>query len=413
MASHDANPRGDAVSGATLAETLRWRERQYAALAEIGLLALRQTDIGQVLDVTATRLRDALGADYTKILDPHAGATGLLLRAGDGWPEGVVGNREVPEGAQSQGGYTLEVDQPVIVEDLLAEARFVPPALLLEYGVRSGVSVVIEGGGRTLGVLQADKREPHYFGAADVSVLQAYANVLGGAMAQAERERLSAEFAVLAAHELRTPLTAIMGFGARLLSRLDETGTVTNEQRDEIEAIYADSLRLRRSVELFLALGDVERRTQRPERARLDLVDIAEDVAAAVTERYPDRTILVKPQSEQTEVESDEVSIVRILTNLVENGAKYSPAGSTVAISIDVTEAGAELCVTDACGGMETDDMRRAFQWSYQGEDADDVRGGLGLGLYVAQRLSERLGGDLQADNEGSGCTFSFHLPIS
>jgi K+-sensing histidine kinase KdpD len=66
--------------------------------------------------------------------------------------------------------------------------------------------------------------------------------------------------------------------------------------------------------------------------------------------------------------------------------------------------------ITDACGGMAEDDLRRAFQWSFRGEDADDVREGFGLGLYVAQRLCERIGAELEADNVENGCQVSLHL---
>lgn len=411
MGSGDTPVATERAHGDYAVDVLRWRERQYATLAEIGLLALRHVDIDVVLDHTARRLREALDADFTKVLDHRVGVTGLLLRAGDGWEPGVVGNREVPEGAQSQGGYTLLVGEPVIVDDLATETRFVPPALLLEHGVRSGISVVIEGGGRVLGVLQADKREPDHFGEADIPVLQAYANVLGGAMAQHERERLSEEFAVMAAHELRTPLTAVMGFGARLLRRLDENGQITAADRDEVEAIYEQSMRLWRSVELFLALGDAERRTLSRSRSDVDLLDVVEDVAASVAERYGDRKISIEPATASTTFPSDEVALVRILSNLVENGVKYSPRGSTVRVVVAIDEAGANVSVTDACGGMAADDLRRAFQWSYQGNGSKDTNTGLGVGLYVAQRLTERLEGELEARNDGDGCTFSLHLP--
>lgn len=391
-------------------DALRWREQQYATLAEIGLLALRQADIEHVLDITSRRLREALDADFTKVLDHRAGTTGLLLRAGDGWPDGVVGHREVPEGRESQGGYTLDLGEPTIVDDLPTETRFEPPALLLKHGVRSGVAVLIEGGGRVLGVLQADKCEPHHFSDADVPVLQAYANVLGGAIAQFERERVSAEFAMLAAHELRTPLTALVGFGSRLLRHLDETGQIEMAQREEVEAICAESVRLSRSVELFLALGDAERRSLPVDKILVDLADIAEDVAVSVGQRFPDRIIRVLPTSERTRFATDELSIVRILTNLAENGVKYSSAGTTISISIAVTDAGADLAVSDACGGLAKDDLRRAFEYRFRGKRADGAGEGFGLGLYIAQRLAEAIGGDIEADSSGEGCTFMLRL---
>jgi signal transduction histidine kinase len=170
-------------------------------------------------------------------------------------------------------------------------------------------------------------------------------------------------------------------------------------------------MRLWRSVELFLALGDAERRTLSRSRSDVDLLDVVEDVAASVAERYGDRKISIEPATASTTFPSDEVALVRILSNLVENGVKYSPRGSTVRVVVAIDEAGANVSVTDACGGMAADDLRRAFQWSYQGNGSKDTNTGLGVGLYVAQRLTERLEGELEARNDGDGCTFSLHLP--
>lgn len=406
MGMSDRAARGDSIEAA-----LRWREKQYATLAEIGLLALRQSDIDLVLDTTARRLREALDADFTKVLDQRAGSAGLLLRAGAGWPEGVVGAAEVPEGAGSQAGYTLAVDEPVIVDDLPSETRFEPPALLLEHGVRSGISVVIEGDGRPLGVLEADSRTPRHFGPADIPVLQAYANVLGGAIAQHEREHLSAEFAALAAHELRTPLTVLIGYGSRLLRLVDEEGRLERDRRDELAAMYEEAIRLRRSVELFLALGDAQRRAGALETREEDLVDLVEAVVAIVTEGHPDRRIMLEAPAPSLPFVTDALAFSRIVTNLVENGAKYSPPGSQVTLTLELVDGEAVVSVRDSCGGIASDDLRRLFLWRHRGQEAEAGEGGFGLGLFIAQRMADQLGGRLDARNDGGGCIVSLHVP--
>jgi signal transduction histidine kinase len=110
----------------------------------------------------------------------------LLLRAGVGWREGLVGRAKEDAGCGSQAGYTLLSDEPVVTDDVRAEARFRPSPLLVEHGVVSSVTVVIPGHLGPYGVLGAHTSERRVFSEDDVNFLQAVANVLAAAI---ERER--------------------------------------------------------------------------------------------------------------------------------------------------------------------------------------------------------------------------------
>ena len=392
-------------------QALRWRERQYATLAELCLMAVGDDDIEHLLGTAADRLRYALDADFTKVLDQRAGATGLFLRAGAGWPDGVVGEREVPDGYQSQGGYTLERDAPVMVRDMLSETRFEPPDLLLEHGVRSAVSVVMRGEGRVVGVLQADKCRPGYFQSDAIPVLQAYADVLGAAIAAAERAAISSSFASLAAHELRTPLTVIVGHVDRVLGPNGPTAELTSDVRESLLQIQHESRRLQRTIQLFLALGDIERR-KLPERTRtVDPLVPVDAAVEAVAEGYPDRRLKLDVSDHISSIEVDETALSHVVTNLLDNAAKYSPPGSLIVASLSPGPLGPRIEVVDACGGMSEAELRRVFEWSFRGEEGVGSRQrGLGMGLYVAHRLSERLGWSLTVENRDGGCVFVLEL---
>src|SRR5690606_38858982 len=112
--------------------------------------------------------------EFCKVLELDAGGTELVLRAGVGWREGLVGVARMSAGLDTQAGYTLRVREPVIVADLCGETRFGTAALLREHGVVSGVSVIVPGeGDRAYGVIGAHTTRRRTFSAHDVNFLQA------------------------------------------------------------------------------------------------------------------------------------------------------------------------------------------------------------------------------------------------
>ncbi len=175
-------------------EEIQVRVRQQAAVAQVGQCALGLDDLPVLMDEACVVVAETLGVEYCKVLEllPHGNS--LLQRAGFGWKEGVVGREEVSAGTQSQAGYTLLSGKPVIVEDLSTETRFIGPSLLREYGVVSGMSVIIPGRGRPFGVLGAHTVKRRAFSKDDIHFLESVANVLSEAIernktAQALRER--------------------------------------------------------------------------------------------------------------------------------------------------------------------------------------------------------------------------------
>ena len=164
-------------------ETLRGRARQQQTIAELGELALREPEIQCVLDRAVEMIARTLEAQFCKVLELLPGREELLLRAGVGWSEGLVGHAIVGSARDSQAGYTLESDGPVVVEDLGRETRFSGPPLLTDHGVVSGMSCVIRcAGGTPWGVLGTHTVERTAFTQHDLNFLVAAANVLGAAI---------------------------------------------------------------------------------------------------------------------------------------------------------------------------------------------------------------------------------------
>jgi PAS domain S-box-containing protein len=160
---------------------LHERVRQQQQVAAFGVRALATPQLAPLLDEAVELLAETLGAEYAKVLELQPGGRTLLLRAGVGWREGLVGRRTVPVGPETWAGFTLRSSGPVIVSDLQHETRFTAAPLLHEHGVVSGLSVVVPGLERPFGVIGVHSREHRRFTEDDVNFVQAIANVVGAA----------------------------------------------------------------------------------------------------------------------------------------------------------------------------------------------------------------------------------------
>ena len=194
----------------------RARASQQEAVVELGQRALAHADIGDLMEDAVGLVAGVLGIEYAKVLELLPGGEELLVIAGVGWEEGVVGRTKVDSTRNAQAGYTLLSDEPVVVEDLRSETRFRGHHLLHEHGVVSGMTVIIRPGGRPFGVLGAHTRKRRTFTGDDVNFLKAVANVLAAAI---ERERAEEKQRFLA------------DIGALLSSSLDYRATLASVAR--------------------------------------------------------------------------------------------------------------------------------------------------------------------------------------
>src|SRR5581483_2429049 len=112
---------------------LQMRNRQQAAIAKLGQRALGSVSLDELFQETAAMVAGVLFVEYAKVLELLPGGERLLLRAGVGWKENLVGTATVSAGPDSQAGYTLACKVPVIVDDLQSDTRFSGPPLLREH----------------------------------------------------------------------------------------------------------------------------------------------------------------------------------------------------------------------------------------------------------------------------------------
>ena len=168
---------------------LRLRIRQQELLAELGVLALQGTSFIEMLNHAARATAEGLGAEYCKVMEYMPTENRLLVRAGVGWDEGVVGHATVGADLASPAGYALRTGKPVISNHLENEQRFRTPELLVEHGIRRAMNVILQGDGSPFGVLEVDSRSEGEFSEQDIAFLQGAANILGMAIEQQQYQR--------------------------------------------------------------------------------------------------------------------------------------------------------------------------------------------------------------------------------
>jgi PAS domain S-box-containing protein len=156
--------------------------RQQEVIAELARLALATGDVEVLFERAVEAASDLLRAPFCRILEVTPDRRMLVIRAAVGWSK--QGRSALVElGTESQAGYALTANEPVIAEDLHTETRFNRKQLLREFGLVSGISVVISGrGGDPFGVLEVHSKEPRAFSKDDSSFLQTVANVLAAAI---------------------------------------------------------------------------------------------------------------------------------------------------------------------------------------------------------------------------------------
>ncbi len=161
---------------------LRRRASQQAAVATFGQLAIDSQNIDELMTEATRLVCQTLDTTHCKVLDLDSERGTLLLRQGVGWDDGIVGAATVEANENSQAGYTLISETPVIVEDLVAETRFSGPELLCSHDITSGISVCIGSSDDPWGILGAHDHHRRVFGQDDANFVQSMANILASAI---------------------------------------------------------------------------------------------------------------------------------------------------------------------------------------------------------------------------------------
>jgi PAS domain S-box-containing protein len=222
--------------------------------------------------------------------------------------------------------------------------------------------------------------------------------------------RAKDEFLAMLSHELRNPLNVIAGG----ISVLDAVGA-PDERSVRTRQLVARQIR--HLTNLMDDLLDIARVTSGKivlSRRPLDLADAVRRCLATLrgTDRLSHHTC--HESLEPVWLHADETRIEQIVTNLVGNAAKFTPAGGEIRVTVTSDSGDAVLNVADTGVGIARELLPRVFDLFVQGErNVDRASGGLGLGLTLVRRLTEMHGGTVAAASEGPGrgASFTIRLP--
>lgn len=158
------------------------RENQQAVVAKLGMIALSGAQPEELIHQAVRQVAHTLKADFCKILKYRAESSDFLLLAGIGWDNGLVGNAVIPAAQDSQAGYTMISQEPIIVHNLSKEKRFTGPALLQNHQVVSGISCLINHSDPPFGVMGVHTKSYREFTHDDSNFLLSVSNLLSTAL---------------------------------------------------------------------------------------------------------------------------------------------------------------------------------------------------------------------------------------
>jgi signal transduction histidine kinase len=217
-------------------------------------------------------------------------------------------------------------------------------------------------------------------------------------------------------HELRTPITSIAGYLDLVLEGAG--GPIPDAAAGMLEIVVRNSTRLRELIEDLLTLSrmDFDDAILRPEPVQVGR--LGEAVAAALAPVADAKEVDLACESRTgVVVHGDAKRLEQVLTNLVSNAVKFTPAGGTVRVAIEqeTTEDGAEwaiIRVSDTGIGIPQEDLPKLFNRFFRASNALTIQG-TGLGLAIARGVVQQHGGEMSVDSAvGQGTTFSIRLPV-
>ena len=401
MRASEGTQGGFSMDSTSQAEAeLHVRVRQQEVVTELGQQALQDDDLDRLMHDASVAVAETLDNDYCKVLELLPSGDEVFLRQGVGWRDGLVGDATVPTDLDSQAGYTLLSEEPVIVDDLRTEERFSGPDLLVDHDVVSGISVIIGTVDEPWGILGTHTTDRREFTEYDVNFVRSVANLLAAAIerhqyrdeledtvAQLKESNARLEsFASMLAHELRNPLTIGQIYSRKLPTEVaPQAVDYVTEAFDRMEDMI--------DVMLVLTRG----REAVDESDPLVLSEMARDAWSEVD--APDARLEVELDDV---IQADETYIRHLFRNLFENAVQHG--GADVTVRVGRLDDG--FYVADDGVGIRAEDREAVFEAGFT--TAGD-EGGTGLGLAFVRELAEVYEWTCAAtESEAGGARFEF-----
>ncbi|HEY5902877.1 MAG TPA: GAF domain-containing sensor histidine kinase [Anaerolineales bacterium] len=368
---------------------------------------------------------ELISCETASLLEVDAEAHEIRFMAVPGSMNEVFRTLKVPVD-RSAAGWVVRNSAPLIINDVSRDPRHFRQAdSATGFQTRMLLAVPLKYHGKVIGVFEALNKagEANYteddvttletLGALACSILEndlLERRVQNSLRETSHLDRLKSDFIAITSHELRTPLGLILGHATFLHEMLDR------QYAEQVEAIIRNASKLKDIVDSLSSANNYQAGTARLRQGRVDLRQVAAEVAASFEQMAGQRGISLTTEADEGDlsVGGDATKIAIALSNLVKNALTFTNENGHVVIRIKSVPGFVQVSVADDGIGIPPADLPRIFERFFQVESHLTRRyGGMGLGLSVARSMVEMHGGRIWAESvEGQGSTFSFLLPL-
>jgi two-component system sensor histidine kinase KdpD len=379
-----------------------YRERRTNALFDLGKELAGALTMAQIVDIGCRHLQGEFRAEVALLL-PDARDRVQLARAGDAadclrGPDLGVAQWVYDHGEPAGfGTHTLPA----------APALYLP----LRAPMRTRGVVALAPEDPQLIALPEQYRLLETFAAQIALALERvhYVEVAQDALVSMESERLRNALLATLSHDLRTPLTAIVGLSSAVLHQLEHGPAV---QRDLAHELHEEAHRMSGMVSNLLDMARLQSGNVQLNREWQTIEEVVGTALRATSRILDGRDVQVALPDDLPLVHFDAVLLERVLVNLLENAAKYTPTGSPISIGAAPDGDSVRVWVDDFGPGLPTGLEDRIFERFARGE-RETSRPGTGLGLALCRAIIEAHGGRIWAENRPrGGARFAFTLPL-
>ncbi|VXB45920.1 putative Histidine kinase [Massilia sp. 9I] len=412
-----------------LAMRLDREQRQSALLAKVASASRTLHTVLSAPDIAEVLVQEVRG-----ILDVHQAV--VSLTAGDNW-EQAINAVSLSDKYAAYAGFSAKTDGSGIYAEVcrtntpmrLTQAELEAHPAWKGFGAHAAAHPAMRGWlavplinrkGGNIGLIQVSDKVDGDFTEQDEAILVQLASIAANGFENArlyaslrEQDRRKDEFLAMLAHELRNPLAPIAS-AAEVL----KISTAPERIRASSEVI---GRQVRHMTSLVNDLLDVSRVTRGQIKLDRQVIGIEQVVASAVEQSRPliaqrAHAFSVEMQAPDARVDGDATRLVQVMSNLLNNAAKYTMPGGAIVLRVSREASRVRICVTDTGIGIERELLPQVFDLFTQAERTPDrSQGGLGIGLALVRTMVALHGGEVQAhsDGPGKGSTFTVWLPLA
>jgi len=258
-------------------------------------------------------------------------------------------------------------------------------------------------------------------GLANLTALAVERSLLAEDAAQSEMlrntEKLQTALLNSISHELRTPLASITGVLTSLNeSELNHQASYKLDPKTRVELLdsaIGQARTLNRLVENLLNMTRLEAGRVHLNLELCDLQDLVGTVLQEFSQRLKDHPVTIQIPEDLPLVNCDAMLIAQVITNILDNACKYSPAGASIFLNVEDKGENVEISIRDHGQGLEEEELERVFAKFYRGQSRKNTTG-TGLGLSICKGIVEAHRGWIKAGNApDGGAVFTFSLPVN